>query len=287
LTRRNEAEHLTSLDNGSVLLAGGHDHDACCDALISSEVFDPLTGEWRATGSMRYPRGEHTQTQLASGDVLVVGGFDWGTETAPPRAEVFDSRTEEWRAVGEFPEPGLINVAVRLDDGRVLVKGDRYSRSTWLYDAAEETFTASGAMLVDRLRPTFTLLLDGRVLAAGGNIEGERATDTTEIFDPSTATWTPGPTMIDARFRHTATLFGDGKVLVTGSRGGAGSAASTEMFDPSTGSWIDTGLMAVGRESHTALLLDDGRVLVTGGWPTRGVFDTYDSAEIFRPDCID
>ena len=286
ITRRNEVEEMTVLADGSVLISGGHDHDACCDALTSAEIYDPGPGSWRATDPMEFRRGEHRPVRLLSGRVLVVGGFDWGTETAPRPAEVFDPTDETWTTVGEFAEPGLMNVAIRLDDGRVLVKGDHFSAAVYVFDPEDGEFERVADMLSPRYRPSLSLLPNGGVLAAGGRVsEGER-TATTEIYDPATGTWTEGAPMATPRMRHTATVLTDGRVLVTGSRGGA-SLAETELYDPTNDRWMSAGRMNVGRESHAAVLLDDGRVLVTGGWPSPGTFGTFGSAEVFDPACLE
>ena len=76
---------------------------------------------------------------------------------------------------------------------------------------------------------TATLLNDGRVLVAGGQIRLlllEGLTDRTlpaptglifaEIYDPSTGRWALTAPMIDARRSQAATLLKDGRVLVSG-----------------------------------------------------------------------
>ena len=72
-----------------------------------------------------------------------------------------------------------------------------------------------------RARFSATLLLDGKVLVAGG-IDGTfNATDTAEIFDPALASWSLTPPMNDAHAHHTATLLRNGRVLVAGSSNNA------------------------------------------------------------------
>jgi hypothetical protein len=59
---------------------------------------------------------------------------------------------------------------------------------------------------------TATLLLDGRVLVAGGGSNGTSA----ELYDPATGTWSPTGSMSVGRAGFTATRLADGRVLVAG-----------------------------------------------------------------------
>jgi hypothetical protein len=57
-----------------VLVAGGRDSNG--DATASTELYDPASGTWIATGSLNIGRGNHTATLLQDGTLLVAGGFD-------------------------------------------------------------------------------------------------------------------------------------------------------------------------------------------------------------------
>jgi len=95
----------TLLEDGRVLVAGGFDQlDQAERSLASAEIFDPKSNSWMPAASMLEARGRHTATLLASGTVLVVGGF-----TAAPLgrtggfanvAEVYDPATNRWSPTG-------------------------------------------------------------------------------------------------------------------------------------------------------------------------------------------
>jgi hypothetical protein len=109
---------------------------------------------------------------------------------------------------------------------------------------------------------TATLLLDGRVLIAGGNDSvPDTAVFSTEIYDRVKQTFTPSGNMTAARSAHTATLLPDGRVLIVG----GDSIGSAELYDPSTGSFTPTGSLLTARHGFNATLLANGRVLITGG----------------------
>jgi hypothetical protein len=114
---------------------------------------------------------------------------------------------------------------------------------------------------------TATLLLDGRVLVAGGLGTGNgHILASAELYDPGTGSWTATGSMGTPRWEHTATLLPNGKVLVTGGADHGGGACcyltSAELYDPASGSWTAAGTLPGG--GNTAARLNDGKVLVVG-----------------------
>jgi N-acetylneuraminic acid mutarotase len=66
----------TLLSNGKVLITGGYTLDAWLKATYfqSSELYDPATNTFTATGFMIAGRYGHTATLLSNGKVLIAGG---------------------------------------------------------------------------------------------------------------------------------------------------------------------------------------------------------------------
>jgi hypothetical protein len=152
------------------------------------------------------------------------------------------------------------------------------------------TFTATGDMTSRRIFHTATLLTDGTVLMAGGDLVvavggPEKTLSSAELYHPDTGTFTLTGSMITPRSLHTATLLPDGKVLITGgSLRAPGSQdsilASAELYDPRTDTFSLTGTMTLARESATATLLNNGKVLIAGGFQS-GVW--LPNAELYDP----
>jgi hypothetical protein len=241
------AHTATLLPNGKVLIAGGGTAGGfglpfLGQGIAGSEVYDPATNSFSATGAMGTPRYAHTATLLPNGKVLIVGGFS----TAD---------------VGAYTENVLLTAE--------------------LYDPATGAFTPTGSLGAARGGHTATLLANGKVLVAGGlislNFAGVSFASTAEVYDPATGAFTPTGDMTAHREEHTATLLPDGRVLIVGGATAAliwsdvatissqGTLASAEIYDPATGSFTATDGMTAPRSAHTATLLPDGTVLLAGG----------------------
>jgi hypothetical protein len=137
-------------------------------------------------------RAKFTATLLLDSTVLVAGLGE------PHSAELYDQSSGSWTPTGKMAERrGNYPTATRLLDGRVLMTGggcgcpkDALSlASAEVYDPA----TRSWALIDDRLSAWFshtaTLLLDGRVLLAGGSVGGEEGTIVSaDLFDPTIGT---------------------------------------------------------------------------------------------------
>jgi len=245
----------TLLADGAVLLVGGV-NDLTGHIYGTAELYDPTHGRFTATAGA-LPRGVagHTATLLATGKVLIAGGFN----SVVLGAEAVYNTTN----------------------------------TSLLYTPASQQFVATGNMIDTPTMHSATLLPNGDVLIAGGysgaaywedesKLQGNvdsGVLDSAEIYNPVTGTFTCidgatkvltcKPSMANARAGHSATIFASGplagEVLLAGGMGAKASTvnrqnppsalASAELFDPVSNKFTATGSMVSQHAFHSALLL--------------------------------
>ena len=142
---------------------------------------------------------------------------------------------------------------------------------------------ATGAPMEARFSHTATLLLEGKVLIAGGMERNGVWLDSAELWDPATERFTSLGRMSSPRAGATATLLPNGKVLIAGGSSGLGvNLAGAELFDPGTGAFTRTSDMLSPRAHAIAVPLRSGMVLIAGG-SSHGDDDQLASAEVYDP----
>ena len=115
------------MPDGRVLIFGGDGNDPAAPPL-STELFDPATGQFSSAGDLQAPRDSHSAVTLTDGRVLVISG-----EVPPELAgmvgvgvsatEVFDPATGRW-STGPALDPAFYAATVTmLSNGKVLVFG--------------------------------------------------------------------------------------------------------------------------------------------------------------------
>lgn len=278
----------TLLPNGKVLIVGGNkcDSSGCSGPRLSSaELFDPATETFTATGSMSFARNSHTATLLNNGTVLVTGG------NGNPAAEVYDPVTGVFTKVGNMTDistnlgdqPGsrLGHTASLLMDGRVLIAGGEAEDlngfgpvalgTAEIYDPATRSFSRVGDLPDEVLFHTASVLLDGRVLVAGGNDNfGPEMSPSVAVFDATSKSFSASVSLPSGRAYHTATTLNDGRVLITGGITNWDYPTpplisdTALVFDPATSGYSSELTMREPRYGHSATLLLDGKVLVVG-----------------------
>jgi hypothetical protein len=218
--------------------------------LATAELFDPGTGTWTATGSMRFAREGAQAAVLNDGRVLVAGSgasFHSGFGEASFNAEVYDPETKRFSPAGEMP--GEVRAVLTQPDGEVLLLTGLVDDAAgtldprWCrFDTRTDTCVDVAADEAPALRPDSLVvaMADGRILVAGG-------------------TGAPDP--------YGGFTFG---------------VADAELFDPATGERSPLPDMPGPRAEATPVLLEDGSVLVIGGWRDGGDGNPIGIAKAFR-----
>jgi hypothetical protein len=225
--------YATSLLNGRVLLMG-LTKDASGSFSTAAELYDPAMGTFTATGALPDLHEYWSATTLRDGRVLVTGGETRTAQGAliaqtSTEADVYDPATGKFTPTGFMTLARSQSTATLLLDGRVLIVGgtDPAKRvtSAEVYDPDTGKFSLTGPTIEDIGYAgdyTSTLLLNGRVLIAGGNsTEPGAAAISAELYDPATGKFSATTPLLSRSYTavlrsHTATLLLDGRVLIAG-----------------------------------------------------------------------
>ena len=137
-----------------------------------------------------------------------------------------------------------------------------------IYSPISRTWAQAGIMTTDRILFQMVLLINGTVLAAGGeSFNGDLVSS--EVYDPATMTWAAATgDMTTGRIGLQMAVLADSTVLAAGGERTSDAAlASSEVYDPDTGTWAATmGNMTTGRYEFGMVLLPNGMVLAAGGF---------------------
>jgi len=249
---------------------------------VSQFVVAAGGGKWSLTPPLQATRLSHTATLLATGKVLVAGGYFNNS------AEIYDPDAGNWTPANAMSVRRELHTATLLSSGKVLAVGGvdfglnpaETLMSSDLFDPGTNTWAPTGSLNQERFGHSSTLLNDGRVLVAGGagQSQPENSLNSAELYDPATGMWAPTGNMNVPRYHHQATMLQNGTVMVTGGQSNSSiHLTEVEVYDPQTGVWTAITPMNIARSFHTATLLPGDEILVTGGWNQRK------SVEIFNP----
>lgn len=193
-----------------------------------------------AANNMSAARVEPTATALASGKVLVVGGYS-GT-TPLNSTELFDPTTSTFAVAKPFVTARSTHTAVRTGSG------------------ASEKVTIAGGLTKSG---TTNVVLKS-----------------VEVYDVTTNTWTAGVDMAATRYGHAMAVYPqNNQILVSGGFGAYNSTvlASTELWNGSA--WVAADPMATPRAHHEALAVKTSEIWLVGGYTgsagSTGAVDKY------------
>lgn len=237
------------LPDGTVLVSGGTTTFSnpvltLANAQNSCEIWNPKTGNWSVTGSMRARRLAHGLDALQTGDSIATGGF-------------------EVRPILNFPTPiGSVKTC------------ELYNFATRKWSSAASMKTARAVHLWNNVQ-----LRDGRMIVTGGLISGPLIVNGTplaaaEIYDPRANSWTSLPNMPAASVLHSATVVPYGnppldKLILAGGAVGLPTSPvpidTVQELDLATLKWRLLPRLKTTRGGHSSVLTPNGLLLLFGG----------------------
>ena len=244
-------------------------------ALATAELFDPSTGRWSPTGSMRYARVGAAAATLSDGRVLVVGSAEpgsWWADVDPrafDTAEVYDPATGHFSLVGGLPSIDRAEVAAAgvdlrddptfydnmgfTDVGTLIALGDGGALVIGRYESSKHQGSVTRSFRFDARGGRWRQLGKASVVFLDTKDGGYRGT--------------PGPDLGGAF----AAALPDGQVLVAGgtslNEAGTDWEASriARLYDPVTNTWTRLPSMPEGRTRGVTVTLADRSILLVGG----------------------
>ncbi len=214
------AHTATLLADGRVFVAGGTQNfdfsdplAGLLDVLASTRLWNPATGTWAAGPNLPARRIAHAATRLNDGRVLVSGGlivnvfFGIPLPAISGDCRLYNPATNAFSSAAGVPGARAFHGQVILPDGRVLAAGGadgdvltqvfNTRADTHVYNPANNTWIAFGALNAARAYVQLTVSGNGqRVVASGGvaSIDlaagGGAAATTTESAPLPGGTWT-------------------------------------------------------------------------------------------------
>lgn len=264
---------LTALPNQTAIYVGGADANGF--PLTTCEIYNPATTSWSLAAPLAVGVERHTVTQLANGNLVVIGGntsLDYDESQPTGAIEIYDYNANQWSNGGNLNIARQNHTATLLLNGTILVTGgytgSDVTASCEIYDPTTGTCTNAAPLFLARHDHSAILLNDGRVLVVGGRDGGSGSNyfNECEIYDPTSNTWTVIGNMIQARIKGSLATFSDGTVLASGGRNTpTTSAPGSEVLTGTLTTWSSTSPMLVPMTWNGSTLLPEDRFLVTGG----------------------
>lgn len=284
------------LSDGRVLAVGGQFELTSTGVLSSAEIYDPSSGTWTTTGSMKIPRSWFGLVMRGDGKVMALGGLTTGSCTETQTTEVYDPATGTWSDGPTVPKKWYLGQAFPISANRVVLIGGRACVNTGdktasILDAAAGTWTSTTSLMqAERVYFGASVLGNGKILITGGKINAAANINiTADLFDPATNTLSAAPSMSVQRVHHAQVTLSDGKAMVIAGSSEDSFLTSTtyyntsEIFDPATSSWtVITTPTAFKHVKAAATVLSTGKVLIgpgDRGYPNLAHFES----ELFDP----
>ena len=261
-----------ALADGRVLVTGGTTASGITN---SAEIYDPAKDSWSSAGAMAESRSGHTASALPDGTVLLAGGQNSSGPSST--LEIFDPTATTFAYAGNLKDARQNHAAATLRDGRILLVGGTgvaadgsatVLKSAEIYDPVLKAVSSASPLNIARASHSLTTLVDGTVVAIGGN-DGASDLASAEVYQPASDSWqlVSGSALATARSQHLAFLLPKNNgVLIAGGKSSGADLSAAEIFQSWTATFQATGSMSVARSGAIGSpLTQDGVLLVAGG----------------------
>ena len=293
------------LTDGTVMVQG-YDPGDNWMRLTPDATGSYVNGTWSNLAPMSIPRLYFASHVLPSGEVWVLGGEYIGNPliaTWSNTGELYDPVANSWSPIAHHPEESFgDDPSMLLSNGKILA-GSLFSRNSYLYDIATNTWSSAVAKVYDDRsdEESWVKLPDGSVLTydlfnsvATGGSYAERyipATNTWSSVSPSDSTaggFIPQLSSDAIGFELGPLVrLQDGRIFAIGATG------QTALYAPSTNTWaagpdiigsLGGNPAVFGADDAPAAVLPSGHVLFTAdAGPTLGVFSNPTAVFDFDP----
>jgi len=137
---------------------------------------------------------------------------------------------------------------------------------------SQQNWRTIASMNTPRYNFTMVPLLDGTILAIGGQDINNTSIGSCELFDPSTGQWTYTGSLSQPCGRDRAIVLSNGTVALIGGAINSYVAQTdqVETYDPVAKIWSDGGHLLVARQDGTATYINDSTIIIAGGFTPTG-----------------
>lgn len=242
-----------------------------------------MAKRWVVAGNLNVARAAYAGCLLQNGKVLVTGGEpDVAATSVLSSCELYDSTTDTWTLTGSLSVARNFHQCVLLQNGKVLVVGgfSNYTSQIGtsvceLYDPVAGTWSTTGSLPTGKFQGGLWLLLNGKVLHAGGSVDGNANASVADayLYDPATGLWTVTGSLNTSRHVSATSYLPNGNPIMVSGKHDAIGTQTAEVYNVGSGTWsYTTGAPVFAGEvdgGNNAVVLQDGRTLFAG-WAAVG-----------------
>lgn len=253
------------LPNNNVLFIDNNENNK------RTELYNIKTGKFTFSGNNILPLSNPRIIVLNKRTAFVYGYM----YNVGYKAELYDINSGKFYLPKNPSKSESSFTPIKLNNGKLLIIGtsgedQNQKYITEIYNPASNSFSrTNGNSIIDRVKPDFELLADGKILIIGGD---RNSLNKAELFDPKTETYTAAGQMS----KRTQSDFGgyssitlpNKKILFIGGSEGVGEGTNyvktIEIYDPKTMKFKIIGNMRKRRDKPECVI-SNNKLYIIGG----------------------